>query len=361
MHDAHTAGRTHPEPGHRYRGPFQRDRDRITHSSAFRRLAFKTQVFTGERGDYHRTRLTHTLEVASIARTMARALRINEDLVEAMALMHDLGHPPFGHAGEDVLDECLAAAGGFSHNQQGLRIVELLEKRYPEFPGLNLSRELLDGQQHRAHKHEPHQPSPLLEAQVVDLADGIAYTAHDADDALNMGLLQLEELEESTLWSTATQRVRQRYGWLDREQLARAVVHQVLDTLVSSAIETTREQVQRYAPGSPADVQQLPPLASLPQPLAGELRELSGLLFRRVYRHPNVLAKRATAGEALREIVAVLVPRADELPAPYDTIRMTEGPLRAVGDFVAALTDRAALDFQRQIRGVRPPRPALHE
>src|SRR5262245_28969972 len=176
MHAADTAGRAHPEPSHPYRNPFQRDRDRIVHSSAFRRLAHKTQVFTGDMGDYHRSRLTHTLEVASIARTVGRTLRLNEDLIEALALMHDIGHPPFGHAGEDVLDERLTGHGGFNHNRQALRIVELLETRYPDFPGLNLSREVLSGQDARASKaHGADEPKPrrLLEAQVVDAADSI--------------------------------------------------------------------------------------------------------------------------------------------------------------------------------------------
>src|SRR3972149_543550 len=191
MHSAESAGRRHPEPPHPYRGPYQRDRDRILHSAAFRRLSQKTQVFMGDMGDYHRTRLTHTLEVASIARTMARALRLNEDLVEALAMAHDIGHPPFGHSGEDVLDECLRDHGGFNHNEQALRIVELLETRYPEFSGLHLSLEVLEGQRYRAQKGSSHGASagPLLEVQVVDAADSMAYDSHDADDALEIGLL----------------------------------------------------------------------------------------------------------------------------------------------------------------------------
>src|SRR6476646_3943509 len=190
MHSANTKGRRHPELDHPYRGPYQLDRDRIIHSAAFRRLSHKTQVFTGDMGDYHRTRLTHTLEVSSIARTIARALRLNEDLVEALALAHDLGHPPFGHSGEDVLDECLQNDGGFNHNAQALRIFELIESAYPYFPGLNLSCEVLEGQRHRADKgpSEPHE-CPLLEVQAVDAADSIAYDTHDADDSLELGLL----------------------------------------------------------------------------------------------------------------------------------------------------------------------------
>src|SRR6476620_9875087 len=200
MHSADSAGRRHSEARHSYRGPYQRDRDRIIHSAAFRRLSQKTQVFTGDMGDYHRTRLTHTLEVSSIARTIARALRLNEDLVEALALAHDLGHPPFGHSGEEVLNECLQAEGGFSHNAQALRICELLESGYPDFPGLNLTTEVLEGQTHRAKKNADlgfgtgQHISPLLEVQVVDAADSIAYDAHDADDSLELGLVTLDQL-----------------------------------------------------------------------------------------------------------------------------------------------------------------------
>src|SRR5580692_5754551 len=192
MRSADSAGRKHTEPPHPYRAPFQRDRDRIVHSAAYRRLSSKTQVFTGEMGDYHRTRLTHTLEVASIARTLGRALRLNEDLVEALALAHDLGHPPYGHAGEDVLDECLRGEGGFSHNRQALRIMEQLEQRYPDFPGLNLSIEVLEGQATRI-DHRAAGSQPLLEVQVVEAADSIAYDTHDADDALELKVLELAE------------------------------------------------------------------------------------------------------------------------------------------------------------------------
>src|SRR5689334_9861126 len=203
MHGRDTAGRVHDEPTHAYRSPYQRDRDRIVHSSAFRRLAHKTQVFTGTMGDYHRSRLTHTLEMASIARTVGRTLGLNEDLIESLALAHDIGHPPFGHAGESVLDECLAREGGFNHNQQALRIVERLETRYPDFPGLNLSREILDGQRSRTVRRlEQEAGGRLLEVQTVDAADSIAYNAHDADDAVELGMIDLPELDAASLWRT---------------------------------------------------------------------------------------------------------------------------------------------------------------
>src|SRR5437764_11203730 len=196
-HSADSRGRKHPETEHRYRGPFQRDRDRVVHSSAFRRLSGKMQVFTGDMGDYHRTRLTHTHEVASIARTAGRALRLNEDLVEALALFHDIGHPPFGHAGEDALNECLAGEGGFSHNQFALALAEELESRYAAFPGLNLTYEVLEGQATRADKTAAYAATglaPLLEVQVVEAADSMTYDAHDTDDAVKLQLVVLDEL-----------------------------------------------------------------------------------------------------------------------------------------------------------------------
>ncbi len=213
MHSRDSAGRKHPEPEHPYRGPFQRDRDRILHSSAFRRLSGKTQVFTGNMGDYHRTRLTHTMEVASIARTIGRALRLNEDLIEALALLHDIGHPPFGHAGEDALDEFLSSEGGFSHNRYAITLVEDIERPYPAFSGLNLTLEILEGQISRIDKSKEG-PAPLLEAQVVDLADSITYDAHDMDDAIKLGWLDITELEGIQLVQQCIQAATRQFGSL---------------------------------------------------------------------------------------------------------------------------------------------------
>ncbi len=260
MHSADSAGRRHAEPGHPYRGPYQRDRDRIIHSSAFRRLSQKTQVFTGEMGDYHRTRLTHTLEVSSIARTIARALKLNEDLVEALALAHDLGHPPFGHSGEDVLNECLRREGGFNHNEQALRICELIESGYSDFPGLNLTCEVLEGQRHRTNRSSiagtggsatASSNSPLLEVQVVDVADSIAYDTHDADDALELGLLELNQLVELPLWREARDRIEGN-AKLNGCQLRRAIVHMAIDWQVSDVIERSRHELsERRVEASP--------------------------------------------------------------------------------------------------------------
>ena len=252
MSAAETAGRVYPEPPHPFRSPYQRDRDRIVHSAAFRRLAHKTQVFTGYHGDYHRSRLTHTLEVTNIARTLARALALNEDLVETLALAHDIGHPPLGHAGEDTLAELLRTEGGFNHNAQALRIMELLETRYPEFPGLNLSREVLEAQATR--KKDGTAPAPLLETQVVDAADSIAYDTHDADDAIELGLVSLEELLELPLVAEAATRVRDRLGPLGSGDLRRAVIHELVDFQVAELVRTSLARLRGLGIRSVADV-----------------------------------------------------------------------------------------------------------
>ncbi len=291
MHSADSAGRKYAEPTHPYRGPFQRDRDRIVHSSAYRRLSGKTQVFTGELGDYHRTRLTHTLEVVSVARTISRALALNEDLTEALALVHDLGHPPFGHAGEEVLHEWLAADGGFSHNRHALRIVEELEARYPEFPGLNLSREVLDGQIGRVAKSSA-PLRPLLEAQVVDAADSITYDTHDADDALELGLLTLDELLRVPLWSEAARRVRRRFANLPPLELRRAVLHELIDWQASDLLFQSSARLIDYGIDSHEAVRTAPPIVVASSDLAEQKKELEAFLTQRVYRHSNVTGHR---------------------------------------------------------------------
>jgi dGTPase len=364
MHSADTAGRKHVEPPHRYRGPYQRDRDRLLHSAAFRRLSQKTQVFTGEMGDYHRTRLTHTLEVASIARTLARALRLNEDLVEALALAHDIGHPPFGHSGEEVLDQCLQSQGGFNHNAQALRIVELLETRYPEFPGLNLSREVLDGQQTRATKRatradsdvshaEPRppnpEPSPLLEVQVVDAADSIAYDSHDADDALVLGLLELDQLLEVPLWREAAERVGQRFGQLEDRQLSRAVVHELINWQVDDLYSGIERSLSALRVRSVADVRRLPIVAAPSTPLAEKKQSLEGFLREHVYLHPAVISRRAPAQQALREMFQVLATAPQYLPSKFRERAQGDGVPRAVADYLAGMTDRFALEEHRRL------------
>lgn len=350
-HSEATSGRDYPEPWHPYRSPFQRDRDRIVHSSAFRRLAHKTQVFTGDMGDYHRSRLTHTLEVASIARTIGRELRLNEDLIEALALMHDIGHPPFGHAGEKILDACCCDDGGFNHNKHAVRIVTLLETRYPEFPGLNLSHEVLAGQQSRYAKSQKNNGPPvLLEAQVVEAADSIAYDTHDADDALELGLLELNDLLAVPLWRDAAAKVRQRFSALDTESLRRAIIHGLIETLVSNLVESARSRLQELASRSESDfVKSGPRLVAPTAEIAEQKRVLESFLFERVYRHPTVLSERECAEEAVRVLFEYYRDRPDMLPSKFQGRVQADGELRASCDFVASMTDRFALGQFRTI------------
>lgn len=348
MKSVDTAGRKYPEPPHPYRGPFQRDRDRVVHSSAYRRLAHKTQVFTGELGDYHRSRLTHTLEVASIARTVGRVLRLNEDLIEALALMHDIGHPPFGHAGEDVLNQCTLHCGGFDHNQHALRIVTLLENRYPGFPGLNLSKEVLLGQTSRVKKSAQSSTLPLLEIQVVDAADSIAYDSHDADDALELGLLKVDDLLGVPLWHNAAKSVQQRYTALDSIQLRRAVIHQLIETLVSDLIDATFQRLKDATiSDSNGAASHEKPLVTPSLEFLEQKTELETFLFERVYRHPSVLAERAIAEEALREMFARFSKHPEKMRSVSSTHLEQEGITRSVCDYLAGMTDRHALEEHR--------------
>lgn len=345
QHSADSAGRHYPEPPHRYRGPYQRDRDRILHCAAFRRLSHKTQVFTGEMGDYHRTRLTHTLEVASIARTIARALRLNEDLIEALALAHDIGHAPFGHSGEEVLDECLRDHGGFTHNAQALRVFEVLESRYPDFPGLNLTSEVLEGQRERTHKAagDVAGRAPLLEVQVLDAADSIAYDAHDADDALELGLLCLDELLELAMWRESRDRVVARYRTLTDRQLRRAIVHEVIDWQVGDILAVADRELARCGVVNVADVRRAGRIIRPSTELSDKKLGLEQFLFDRVYRHSDVLAKRCVAQHALREMFAALLKTPDHLPDKFRRVAQRDSLPRAVADYLAGMTDRFAL------------------
>ena len=342
MHSADSHGRKHPEPEHPYRGPFQRDRDRIVHSSAFRRLSGKTQVFTGQMGDYHRTRLTHTHEVASIARTMGRALRLNEDLIEALALFHDIGHPPFGHAGEDALDECLREHGGFSHNRQALAIAEVLESRYPAFPGLNLTMEVLEGQTTRADKRAAANTAlaPLLEVQIVEAADSMTYDAHDTDDAVKLGLVKLEELGETELVREALACVRRQYADLDADQLRKAVVHQLIDGQVSDLLDQAAH-VLAGAEKMTAEQVRHARLCIGPTPaLAGQKSALERFLYDRVYRHPQLIAVRGQAQDRLKRMFAGYLRQPGLLPPRFLARTETAGLQRAIGDYLAGMTDR---------------------
>lgn len=340
MRSSESRGRKHFEPAHPYRGPFQRDRDRIVHSAAYRRLSGKTQVFMGDMGDYHRTRLTHTYEVASIARTLGRTLRLNEDLIEALALFHDIGHPPFGHAGEDALNECLANAGGFSHNRFALTLAEELETRYPDFPGLNLTLEVLEGQTHRAHKDQPAALVPLLEVQIVDLADSITYDAHDADDAVKLGLVELPQLLEIPLVRLAADRVAARGRKLAGKLLRNSIVHELIDLQVTDVLSNSALRLQ---PGTFANSMESRQAGILMEPSASiqeQKRVLESFLFEHVYRHPRLLEVRSVAQQRLRQMFERLVQQPAKLPARFRERVELVGLERSVGDYIAGMTDR---------------------
>jgi dGTPase len=354
VHSAASRGRHYQEPSHPYRGPFQRDRDRIVHSAAYRRLSDKTQVFTGESGDYHRTRLTHTIEVASVARTLGRALRLNEDLVEALALAHDLGHPPFGHSGEQALHVCLIEHGGFCHNRHGLRIVTELEQRYQAFPGLNLSFETLDGQLSRTMK-ERADKRPTVEAQVVDAADSVTYDTHDADDALELRLLTIDELLELSLWREAEKRVRARAAAIDDAQLRRAILHELIDWQVGDLLEQTLTLLAEGGIDSVAAAQSAPLLVRPSLELAEQKLELERFLAGRVYQDPQLLQIRQQTQQMLREMFQGYLAQPDLLPESFRNRAAAVGWERTVGDYLAGMTDRYAQ--QEYARLFSKPKP----
>ncbi|WP_243028505.1 deoxyguanosinetriphosphate triphosphohydrolase [Thermus albus] len=349
-----TRGRTHPEPESPYRTPYQKDRDRILHTTAFRRLEYKTQVFPNWAGDYYRTRLTHTLEVVQVARSIARALGLNEDLTEAIALSHDLGHPPFGHTGEKVLNELMQAHGGFEHNAQALRILTELEVRYPSFKGLNLTYEVLEGIATHEAAYDPgfkaeYEGKGTLEAQVVDLSDAIAYAAHDLDDGLRSGLLRPEELAEVPF----LQELAQEEG-LDLSRLTelsrRILVRQLLGFLITATIEATHEEVEKAGIRSAEEVRRYPKrLATLTPEAERAHQELKAFLKERFYRHPEVLRERRKAEIVLEQLFHTYTRYPEILPKEVQA-RIPKGGLeRAVCDYIAGMTDRYALEAYRKL------------
>ena len=357
FHDRDSQGRKHDEPEHPYRGPFQRDRDRIVHSAAFRRLSGKMQVFTRGMGDYHRTRLTHTMEVTSIARTMARALRLNEDLVEALALLHDLGHPPFGHAGEDALNEFLADDGGFSHNRHALTIVEELEESYQPFLGLNLTYEVLAGQTARIDKSDSASQSdsashPLLEVQVVDLADSIAYNAHDVDDAIKLELVRLHDLCELSLPGEAVARVQGRYDCESPTKVRKAVVHELIDWQVGDVIQESRRALDAWNEKNWQAVRDQRLLLGPSQNLACRAEELHAFLYERVYRHPEIVSVRHEAQMKLKTMFQGYYGDPALMPASFRHRAETVGLKRSIAEYLAGMTDRYCLgQFQQLFQG----------
>ncbi len=352
MRSRRSRGRRYAEEPHPFRGLYPRDRDRIVHSTAFRRLMHKTQVLVTQTNDHHRTRLTHTLEVAQISRTIARQLGLNEDLTEAIALAHDLGHPPFGHAGEAALDACMKDHGGFEHNRHGLRILELLEYRYGDFPGLNLSYEVRQAQ--AQHSKRPSAPEiapylgdgqPLLEAQVVDAADSLAYNTHDVDDALGVGLITPDDLEDVVLWRKAIERVRRQHQAIGPLQFQPTVVRALIDWQVTDLLEHTTRSLREQGIGSVEDVRGAPAPLAGPGPEMAELKtELEKFLGERVYRHYRVQRMAAKGERIVGELFAAFCDNPRLLADRYQQSAQANGLHQTVCDYLAGMTDRYAQD-----------------
>lgn len=368
-------GRYVDEPLSATRTPFQRDRDRIIHASAFRRLKQKTQVFVAHEGDHYRTRLTHSLEVAQIARSVARTLGLDEDLAEAMALAHDLGHPPFGHAGEDQLDECMAQYEGFDHNAQTLRVVTKMEERYPNFDGLNLTWEMLEG----LCKHN----GPLItadnsiddlpaafrdfpwleqleleqfagpEAQVAALADDIAYNNHDIDDGITAGLFTIEDMLELPLVGDIFRSVQEDHPFLDPQRTVYEGVRRLIGHWINDLVTETQRRVDAYKPQSAADVRSMPvPLVAFSDALERDQRALRAFLYERMYKHYKVNRMRSQAKRILRELFDLFMAEPETLPDLWRRDAEQATPVRRarlVCDYLAGMTDNYAIDLHRRL------------
>jgi dGTPase len=349
VHSARSRGRITAESEHPYRTAFQRDRDRIVHSRAFRRLEYKTQVFVHHEGDHHRNRLTHTLEAAQISRTIARALRLDEDLAEAIVLAHDLGHTPFGHAGERVMAELMKSHGDFDHNRQSLRIVDLLEERYPDFRGLNLTYETREGiLKHGCHWDHPvpvPEPTaqPSLEAQVADLADEIAYTNHDLDDGLRSGLLRLEALDDVPLWRETRDATRDRVGVSSNRVLHAQTIVSLINRLVTDLVEASAERLERTAPDSVDEVRKEEDrFVGFTPTQATRLDELEDFLRQNLYFHPRVVERNEQAVPVIGDLFRAYRADTGLLPAHVRARFAEDGEARAVADYIAGMTDRFA-------------------
>jgi dGTPase len=345
-------GRRYPDEEPDYRTVFQRDRDRILHTTAFRRMEYKTQVFINTEGDYYRTRLTHSLEVAQIGRTIARALGANEDLVEAICLVHDIGHPPFGHSGESALAKLMKDHGGFDHNKQSLRVVTQLEKRFQDFPGLNLSWEVLEGMvKHEseydisdARDFDPHLRGHL-EAQITNLADELAYTAHDLDDGLRSGMIVPPQLENIYLWNTLVESA----GWdacLSLDDITRhCLIRNLIGIEVTDLVKATDERIQKFKIKTREDVQKLDSnLVGFSDLLHERNREMKDFLYRNLYRHWRVLRMQTKAERFLFDLFEAYRYEPRIMPESAQVMMNDEGPERAICDYLAGMTDRFALD-----------------
>jgi len=367
-HDAQSRGRRFAENPPQFRGEFQRDRDRIIHSNAFRRLVYKTQVFVNHAGDLYRTRITHSIEVAQIARSVALALRLNEALTEAISLAHDLGHTPFGHAGQDALNECMREYGGFEHNLQSLRVVDELEERYAEFRGLNLTFECREGiLKHCSLRHARelgalgerfiHRRQPGLEAQIANLADEIAYNNHDVDDGIRAQLIDLASLREVRMFRRHHDTVVAQYPELGERRLIHETIRRMINYLVSDFILTTQAQLERLQPRSIDDVRaQGAALATLSDECQAEHLELKSFLREHVYRHYKVLRMTSKAGRVVQQLFEAFFKDVSLMPTEHrdhaaraEGVHGPAGRARAVADYIAGMTDRYAILEHRRL------------
>jgi len=359
MKSCHSRGRIYPEKEHPYRSAYQRDRDRIIHSAAFRRLEYKTQVFVIHEGDYYRTRLTHTLEVAQIARTIAAGLRLNIDLTEAIALAHDLGHTPFGHSGEDALNELMKKDhGGFNHNLHSLRVVDVLEQRYPDFPGINLTWEVREGIVKHSSAFDrgvwikslaPHE-MPTLETQVVDIADEIAYDNHDLDDGLTSSLIKEQDLEKLPIWNKLCLGLRQRRSGIDEEMKKYLIIRSLIDMQVTNLIKETEKIIQKLKLKSHMDAKRHDKkIVTFSKEMMRLRMPLRKFLMEKLYHHYRVVRMSDKAKRFLGELFQVYVKRPEALPPQVQQWLKRDGVKRVVCDYIAGMTDRYALDEYKKL------------
>ena len=355
-------GRSHAEPESPTRNAFQRDRDRIIHSTAFRRLEYKTQVFVNHEGDLFRTRLTHSLEVAQLARGIARTLNLHEDLTEAIALAHDLGHTPFGHAGQDALNDCMKDFGGFEHNLQSLRVVDKLEQRYAEFDGLNLTFELREGiLKHCSLKNAKqlgdvgqrfiNKTSPSLEAQVTNFADEIAYNNHDIDDGLRSGLITIEQLQSVELFASQLDIVKSKYPKLEQKRLIHETIRRMINVLVVDLCTQSSKNIAHLNPTNINDIRQAPYLVCFSKQMAAKNLALKQFLRKNLYQHYKVNRMSAKAERIIRELFAVFIGDIGLMPHEFQQFAKTD-KARAVADYIAGMTDRFAIREHKRLFAV---------
>jgi len=362
--ESQSRGRRYDEPGSRYRGEYQRDRDRIIHSTAFRRLVYKTQVFVNHEGDLYRTRMTHSLEVAQIARTVAVALQLNEPLTEAICLAHDLGHTPFGHAGQDALNACMRDFGGFEHNLQSLRVVDELEAKYADFPGLNLMFETREGILKHCSARNARElgdvgerflkrEQPGLEGQIANIADAIAYNNHDVDDGFRAGLLSLEQLREQPLFGPNYDDVHRRYPELEDRRLIYEIIRRMIDAVVTDLIENTRRNIESAQPGSIEDVRKAgKAMVVLSDDIYEQHVSLKRFLNKHLYSHEKKLEMTHQAQALIRELFEIYTADSSRMPAEFSSRAEAQngsGRARVVADYIAGMTDRFAFAEHKRI------------